>query len=98
MWRRIAGGLDAAAQARLGEDLLANLRPLTAKSAKDKPGIEDMARLAAVLERLPAARKTELGELLLARLARKGASPQLWWAVGRLGTRIPAYGLSLIHI
>ena len=92
LWRRIAGGLDAAAQARLGEDLLANLRPLTAKSAKDKPGIEDMARLAAVLERLPAARKTELGELLLARLARKGASLQLWWAVGRLGTRIPAYG------
>ncbi len=92
LWRRIAGGLDATAQARLGEDLLANLRPLTAKSAKDKPGIEDMARLAAVLERLPAARKTELGELLLARLARKGASPQLWWAVGRLGTRIPAYG------
>ncbi len=92
LWRRIAGGLDATAQARLGEDLLANLRPLTAKSAKDKPGIEDMARLAAVLERLPAARKTELGELLLARLARKGASPQLWWAVGRLGTRIPVYG------
>ncbi len=92
LWRRIAGGLDATAQARLGEDLLANLRPLIAKSAKDKPGIEDMARLAAVLERLPAARKTELGELLLARLARKGASPQLWWAVGRLGTRIPVYG------
>jgi hypothetical protein len=51
-----------------------------------------MARLAGVLERLPAARKIELGELLLARLARKGESPQLWWAVGRLGTRVPAYG------
>jgi len=93
LWRRVAGGLDAAAQAQLGKALLAGLRPLTGKAAKDKqPGIEDMARLAAVLERLPAARKAELGQLLLKRLTRKGESPQLWWAVGRLGTRIPAYG------
>jgi molecular chaperone DnaK (HSP70) len=92
LWRRVAGGLDAAAQARIGADLLKALRPLTGKAAKDPPGIEDMARLAAVLERLPAARKTELGAMLLTRLNRKGASSQLWWAVGRLGTRIPAYG------
>ena len=93
LWRRVAGGLDAAAQARLGEELMMELRPLTGKAAKSKPvGVEDMARLAAVLERLPAARKIELGEVLLARLARKGESPQLWWAVGRLGTRVPAYG------
>jgi len=93
LWRRVAGGLDAAAQARLGEELLISLRPLTGKAVKDKqPGVEDMARLAAVLERLPAARKVELGQLLLKRLARKGESPHLWWAVGRLGTRIPAYG------
>ncbi len=89
----MAGGLDAAAQLRLSEDLLADLRPLGGKAAKDRlPGIEDMARLAGVLERLPATRKLELGELLLARLARKGESPQLWWAVGRLATRVPVYG------
>ncbi len=93
LWRRVAGGLNAAAQLRLSEDLLADLRPLGGKMAKDRPpGIEDMARLAGVLERLPAARKLELGELLLARLARKGESPQLWWAVGRLATRVPVYG------
>ncbi len=93
LWRRVAGGLDAAAQWRLSDELLRNLRPPTGKAAKDKqPGIEDMARLAAVLERLPAARKVELGELLLGRLARRGESPQLWWAVGRLGTRVPLYG------
>ncbi|MDS4029433.1 MAG: Hsp70 family protein [Candidatus Contendobacter sp.] len=93
LWRRVAGGLDAAAQGRLGEELMTELRPLTGKAAKDKAaGVEDMARLAAVLERLPATRKVELGELLLARLARKGESPQLWWAVGRLGNRVPAYG------
>ena len=93
LWRRVAGGLDSAAQARLSDELLAELRPATGKAAKDKqPGIEDMARLAGVLERVSAARKAELGETLLARLARKGESPQLWWAVGRLGTRVPAYG------
>ncbi len=93
LWRRVAGGLEASAQGRLSDELLRNLRPPTGKAAKDKqPGVEDMARLAAVLERLPATRKVELGELLLARLARKGESPQLWWAVGRLGTRVPLYG------
>jgi len=93
LWRRVAGGLDATAQAQLGEELLTGLRPLTGKAAKEKSsGIEDLARLAGVLERLPGTRKVELGELLLARLARKGESPQLWWAVGRLGTRVPAYG------
>ena len=93
LWRRVAGGLDATAQARLSEELLSGLRPLTGKFAKEKPsGVEDLARLAGVLERLPAARKVQLGEVLLARLARKGESPQLWWAVGRLGTRVPAYG------
>lgn len=93
LWRRVAGGLEATAQLQLSEVLLKNLRPVTGKGAKDRiPGIEDMARLAGVLERLPATRKIELGELLLARLARKEESPQLWWALGRLGTRMPAYG------
>ena len=93
LWRRVAGGLDAAAQWRLSDRLLIDLRPPTGKMAKDRTlGVEDMARLAGVLERLPAARKVELGQMVLARLARKGESPQLWWALGRLGTRVPAYG------
>lgn len=93
LWRRVAGGLDATAQSRLSDELLVALRPLTGKAAKDRrPGVEDMARLAGVLERLPAVRKLELGQVLLARLARKDESPQLWWAVGRLGARVPAYG------
>jgi hypothetical protein len=93
LWRRVAGGLDAAAQWRLSGELLRDLRPPTGKGAVQRQsGIEDMARLAAVLERLPAARKVELGTVLLARLTRKGESAQLWWAVGRLGSRVPAYG------
>lgn len=93
LWRRVAGGLDAAMQGQLSDDLLTALRLAHGKVTKEKiTGIEDMARLAGVLERIPAERKVELGQLLLARLARKGESPQLWWALGRLGTRIPAYG------
>lgn len=96
LWRRVAGGLEAAAQEQLSEELLERLRRLSTgggRAAKEKiPGLEDMARLLAVLERIPAARKVEVGELLLARLGRKGETPALWWAVGRLGTRVPAYG------
>ncbi len=93
LWRRVAGGLDATAQAQLGEVLRAELQPPTGKASKERrPGVEDMARLAGVLEHLPPARKIELGELLLERLLRKGESPSFWWAVGRLGTRVPAYG------
>ena len=93
LWRRVAGGLDAAAQAHLSGELLVELRPPTGKAAKERSvGIEDLARLAAVLERVPAMRKVELGEQVLARLARKGESAQLWWVVGRLGTRVPVYG------
>lgn len=93
LWRRVAGGLDTAAQTQLGKELQAGLGPLTGKTTKAKqPAIEDLARLAGVLERLPAVGKAELGELLLARLARKGESAQLWWAVGRLGARVPVYG------
>ncbi len=92
LWRRVAGGLDAAAQWQMSEELLHSLRPPAGKAKEKTPGIEDMARLAGVLERLPSIRKVELGELLLARLARKGESPQLWWAVGRLGARVPGYG------
>jgi hypothetical protein len=93
LWRRVAGGLDATAQSRLSDELLAGVAPPDRQGGQgQEAGVEDMARLAGVLERLPAARKLELGEVLLARLARKGESPQLWWAVGRLGARVPAYG------
>lgn len=51
-----------------------------------------MVSLVATLERLPAARKVEVGEWLLQRLQNVAESPQTWWAVGRIGARVPFYG------
>ncbi|HYQ92691.1 MAG TPA: molecular chaperone DnaK, partial [Candidatus Competibacteraceae bacterium] len=100
LWRRVAGGLDELAQETLLVDLAPALRPVaeriqkSSKSGKStaRPAYDDMVRLAASLERLPAARKVEIGGWWLARLTKKGESPQTWWALGRLGCRVPLYG------
>jgi hypothetical protein len=98
LWRRVAGGLDEAAQTRLLNDIAEDLRPptKTPKAVKGKgsrkPGYDDKVRLAASLELLPAERKAEVGQWLLQRLTGKEESPQTWWAVGRLGARVPFYG------
>lgn len=91
LWRRIAGGLDAHAQAQLLDALLPELAPL-ARGLKPKPGTDDRVRLAGALERVPAARKVGLGTLLLERLAQKSESNQTWWALGRCGARVPFHG------
>lgn len=99
LWRRIAGGLDAAAQEKIFADIAKFLNPAAArqpgvaKQIKNR-GYDDMVRLAAVLERLPVARKIQLGEWLLKRLEKAGEPSQTWWAVGRIGARMPFHGSS----
>ena len=96
LWRRVAGGLDRAAQERLSDDLLGSLGqlPASGRAAKEKaPELEDRVRLLGVLERVSAMRKVQAGEWLLARLTvRQAEAPALWWALGRLGNRVPTYG------
>ncbi len=100
LWRRVAGGLDEPAQEALLAEVAAALKPVAERAQKvpkggksaGKPAYDDMVRLVASLERLPAARKVEVGGWWLARLAKKGESPQTWWALGRLGCRVPLYG------
>ncbi|MGC3996762.1 MAG: Hsp70 family protein [Anaeromyxobacter sp.] len=98
MWRRIAGGLEAAAQARLLEVVAPFLRPRDPrrpppKVAGVKPeAVDEMIRLAGSLERLEPARKAEVGEWLLARLEADGPAAHLLWALGRLGARVPFHG------
>ena len=53
-----------------------------------------MVRLAAVLERLSVARKIQLGEWQLKRLQKTSEPNQTWWAVGRIGARVPFHGSS----
>ena len=96
LWRRIAGGLEQQMQERLFENIAPHLQPPGRKSKKPsgpkKQGYNDMVRLAASLERLTIEHKIETGSWLLERLRKKGEPAQTWWAVGRLGARLPLYG------
>jgi molecular chaperone DnaK (HSP70) len=98
LWRRIAGGLDEAQQVRVLDDLAFHLDP-NPKRRSTRPkgpralGLEEMVRLAGSLERVPAARKVELGGTLLARVAaRELSQAAAYWSLGRIGARAPWYG------
>jgi molecular chaperone DnaK (HSP70) len=99
LWRRIAGGLSQQAQETIFADITKYIDPAAAR----QPGVlkqlkirsyDDIVRLAAVLERLPVAKKIQLGDWLLKRLEKPSESNQTWWAVGRIGARIPFHGSS----
>jgi hypothetical protein len=98
MWRRIAGGLDAAAQERLFETVAPFVRPRDPRRppprvAGVKPeAMDEMIRLAGSLERIDPSEKVEAGEWILARIEGEGAAPHLLWAMGRLGARVPFHG------
>ena len=97
LWRRVSGGLSEPAQCQILDDIAYDLQPLSKRARKRSPGAkpqgyDDMVRLVATLERLPTARKIEVGEWLLERLQKASESLQTWWAVGRIGARVPFYG------
>ena len=91
LWRRIAAGLRQEAHEQLFEAIAPHLRPAprqrVANPGKRPPGlaVDEMVRLAGALERLPPARKIDLGAWLLEKLPGAGVV----WALGRLGARIP---------
>lgn len=97
MWRRVCGGLDEAAQVKLLDTVAWYLHPPTPRP-RPRPkgpkmqGYDDMVRLAASLERVPSDRKVEVGRWLVERLTEHGEGDSSWWAVGRLGARLPFYG------
>jgi hypothetical protein len=99
LWRRVSGGLDVAEQEKIFDDINKYLnpasarQPVVAKQLKTR-AYDDIVRLAAVLERLSVEKKIQLGEWLLKRLQSPGESEQTWWAVGRIGARIPFHGSS----
>jgi len=94
LWRRVAGGLDEARQLRIVKDVEGRLRVTGRHGSKvtKTTAYDDLVRLAAGLERLSPERKARLGELLLKAGRRSSDSPQRWWAIGRLGARVPFYG------
>jgi molecular chaperone DnaK (HSP70) len=103
LWRRVAGGLDEAAQQRLLEHFAFNLRgdELGEVGLQQRPqrlvksGWDDMVRLGATLERIAPEHKVEIGDWLIQQMQRPVAKAQgVWtlWAIGRLGARVPFHG------
>ena len=97
LWRRIAGGLGAAAQELIFADIAnyinsaSSRQPSIVKQLRQRC-YDNIVQLAAVLERLPVASKIQLGVWLLKRLEKANEPKQTWWALGRVAARIPFYG------
>jgi molecular chaperone DnaK (HSP70) len=99
-WRRAAGGLDEAMQVAVRDALDPLLAPAEARLKKPKgwkaEAPDDLLGLAASLERVPAARRSELGGWVLERTW-TSRDPILWAALGGIGARVPAYA-SVHHV
>jgi len=97
MWRRIAGGLDAKTQPKVLAEIEWYLQPPARKPRKrpsgpKKLGYDAMVRLAGALERVEPETKARVGGWLVKRLDDHDENLQTWWAVGRIGARVPFYG------
>lgn len=109
LWRRAAGGLTDVQQQELLQTVGAHLEQIVTSRHTGQPlkgSYDDMLRLVAALERVPAPYRAELGHWLVGRLqklaqqhkthagtAAKGLeSSSAWWVVGRLGARVSLYG------
>jgi molecular chaperone DnaK (HSP70) len=105
MWRRVAGGLDKDAQLRLLDDFAFNVQENETElqqrpSNLVKGSYDDMLRLVASLERIPANYKVEIGEWLLGLLKKSTSVPQtsspsdklILWTLARIGARQLFYG------
>jgi hypothetical protein len=94
MWRRVAGGLNAAVQQALYDRLRPVLVPAKGKSPP-RPGANELAemwRAAGALERLEVKHKEALGTALLKSLRRSPVPTYGFWALTRLGARALIYG------
>lgn len=97
LWRRVAGGLDAGMQAQVLASIEWYLKPPSPRPRPRPPGpkalaYSDMVRLAASLERIPASDKARIGDDLVERLTKHDENSASWWAVGRIGARVPFAG------
>lgn len=99
-FRRIAAGLDEAFQISLRDATDPLIAPAEKRLKKPK-GLKleaegDLLDLVSSLERVPAARRSELGSWILERTW-TSRDPRLWAALGRIGARVPTYA-SVHHV
>lgn len=95
-WRRLSGGLEEFQQNLIYKEVAKFINPTTAKkrqiaSELSKKSFDDIVRMVACFERLPVEVKTQLGQWLLKRLEKRSESEVCWWALGRIGVRVPLY-------
>ena len=92
-WGRVAGGLNKNQQTDVFQRLSPTLLPRTAKRPRVNPSLlREMWRAAASLEFLPIQTKTQLGDELVARIAKGDFVDTALWCVARLGARKLFYG------
>ena len=98
-WRRAAGGLEEGTQTHLrdfADPWLATADAGLKKPKKPALSLDDALDMASSLERVPPARRSQLGGWVLERTW-TDRDPRLWAAIGRLGARVPAYA-SVHHV
>jgi hypothetical protein len=94
LWRRVAPGLDAPRQLEVWSYLkpwLLSQGTGTKGQGPTPAGTDEMVRLAASLERIPAAEKVLLGDFIAKKLGRGGVLSA--WPLGRVGARLPLAGV-----
>ncbi len=94
LWRRLAGGLNTAQQQQLFSKIRPVLLPAKGKQVPKPHANEyaEMWRAVAALERLDAKIKQSLAEVLLKQVKRPPIPTYAFWALTRLGARVPLYG------
>jgi DNA-K related protein/Hsp70 protein len=102
LWRRLAGGFTAGQQLAVYQQVAGPLRGLLDPIRRAKGGssvaandLAELLRLVGSLELLPKAEKAQLGSWLVDLQGIKKwtfASSAIFWAIGRLGCRVPTYG------
>ncbi len=102
LWRRVAAGLSRQHHDEIHRRLAPFVVPAKGTSPSKKAGrpkpepheLAEMWRCAASLERLAPEVKEGLGSSLAKELSRPSIPNYLLWCLGRLGARVPLYGLA----
>lgn len=97
MWRRVAGGLDDLQQDLVFKRIAPSLLPSRKRGAGGRASLAEvieMWMLASSMEHLAPSAKADLGNELVrqAKKAKGRPQAQLFWALSRVGARVPFHG------